>query len=79
LKIALEKEVLKSRFSHLPFPKRFSYTRRVRNTAVRNDAVIPMIRVMANPLMAPVPKMARMIPVMIVVRLESRMAEKAFL
>ncbi len=67
------------RFCHFPLAKRFSYTSRVRNTAVRNDAAIPIIRVMANPLMAPAPKMARMTPVMIVVRLESKIAEKAFL
>ena len=79
LNIAFEKPVLNVSCCHFPFAKRFSYTSRVRNTAVMNDAVIPIIRVMANPLMAPAPKMARMIPVIIVVKLESKMAEKAFL
>ena len=50
---------------------------RVRYTAVKNEQMIPMIRVVAKPLMGPVPKKRRMTPVITEVRLESKMAEKA--
>ena len=74
-----DRPVVKVRLSHLSFFMRFSYTRRVRNTAVKNEQQIPMIRVMAKPFTGPIPMTARMIPVMIEVRLESKMAEKALL
>ena len=48
------------------------------NTAVKNEIRIPMIKVVAKPRIGPVPKLNRMIPVMIDVKLESKMAEKAF-
>ena len=54
-------------------------TRRVRNTAVKNEQMIPMIRVVAKPLIGPVPNIRRMIPVMIEVRFESKIAENALL
>ena len=52
--------------------------RRVRYTAVKNEQQIPMIRVVANPRTGPVPNTNRITPVMIEVRLESKIAEKAF-
>ena len=53
--------------------------RRLRYTAVKKEQMRPMIRVVAKPLMGPVPKRSRMTPVMIEVRLESKIAEKALL
>ncbi len=53
--------------------------RRLRYTAVKNEHTRPMIRVVAKPLIGPVPNSSRMIPVMIEVRLESKIAEKALL
>ena len=38
-----------------------------------------MMRVVANPLIGPVPKLNRITPVMIDVKLESKIAENAFL
>ena len=52
---------------------------RLRNTAVKNEQIRPMISVVAKPLMGPVPKSSRITPVMIEVRLESKMAENALL
>ncbi|EJW92693.1 hypothetical protein EVA_19201 [gut metagenome] len=52
---------------------------RVRKTAVKNEQHRPMIHVVAKPRMGPVPATSRMIPVMSEVRLESKIAEKAFL
>ena len=49
------------------------------NTAVKNEQTIPIIKVVAKPRIGPVPKLKRMIPVMIEVMLESKMAENAFL
>ena len=49
------------------------------NTAVKNEQTIPIINVVAKPRIGPVPKLKRMIPVMIEVKLESKIAEKAFL
>ena len=48
------------------------------NTAVKKDTKIPIINVVAKPRIGPVPKLNRMIPVMIDVKLESKKAEKAF-
>lgn len=50
---------------------------RVKKTAVKKDTKIPIINVVANPRIGPVPKLYKMIPVMIEVKLESKMAEKA--
>ena len=44
---------------------------------MKNEQTIPMISVVAKPLMGPVPKSRRITPVMIEVRLESKIAEKA--
>ena len=44
-----------------------------------NEHNRPMIRVVAKPLIGPVPKLNRMIPVMIDVIFESKIAENAFL
>ena len=74
-----ENGVVNERLSHLSFFIMCSYTRRVRNTAVKKEQQIPMMRVTAKPFTGPVPIKARMIPVMIEVRLESKMAEKALL
>ena len=74
-----EKPVEKVRFSHLSLLMRFSKTRRVRKTAVKNEMMIPMIHVVAKPRIGPVPVTRRMTPVMSEVRLESKMAEKALL
>ena len=46
-------------------------------TEVRKDEIKPMISVVAKPRMGPVPKTKSTTPVMIVVRFESKMAEKA--
>ena len=64
--------------SHLSLLSLYSQTRRVRYTAVKNEQQIPMIRVVANPRTGPVPNTNRITPVMIEVRLESKIAEKAF-
>ena len=45
------------------------------NTAVKKDTKIPIINVVAKPRIGPVPKLNRMIPVMIDVKLESKIAE----
>ena len=47
-------------------------------TAVKNDTQIPIIKVVAKPRIGPVPKTYRMIPVINEVKLESKIAEKAF-
>ena len=52
-----------------------SIKRRVMNTALKNEVMIPMMRVVAKPCTGPLPKMKRTIPVMMVVRLPSMMAE----
>ena len=52
-----------------------SISRRVMNTALKNEVMIPMIRVVAKPCTGPLPKMKSTIPVMMVVRLPSMMAE----
>ena len=70
--------VVKVRSSHLSLLMKCSYTTRVRNTAVKNEQRIPIIKVVAKPRIGPVPKLNRMIPVRIEVALESIMAEKAF-
>ena len=51
------REILVEKFwwVHLSCFRRFSYTRRVRNTAVKNEQMIPMMRVVAKPRMGPVP------------------------
>ena len=73
-----DKPVVKVKFNHLSLPTRFSNTRRVRNTAVKNDITIPMIQVVAKPRIGPVPVTRRITPVMSDVKLESKIAEKAF-
>ena len=60
----------------LVLPKAMN-TRRVRYTAVKNEQTIPMISVVAKPLIGPVPNIRRMIPVITEVRLESKIAENA--
>ena len=52
-----------------------SMSRRVTKTAQKNEVTIPMINVVAKPCTGPLPKMKRTIPVMMVVRLPSMMAE----
>ena len=52
--------------------------RRLRYTAVKKEQIRPMIRVVAKPLMGPVPKSSRITPVITDVRFESKIAEKAF-
>ena len=47
------------------------------NTAVKNEIKIPIINVVAKPRIGPVPKLNKIIPVMIDVKLESKIAEKA--
>ena len=47
------------------------------NTAVKNEQRIPIINVVAKPRIGPVPKLNKIIPVMIDVKLESKIAEKA--
>src|SRR5690554_7765446 len=56
-----------------------SYTKRVMKMAEKKEVAIPIIRVVAKPLMGPVPKRKRIKPVRKVVTLASMMAEKAFL
>ena len=46
---------------------------------MKKEQTMPMIHVVAKPLIGPVPVTSRMIPVMRDVRLESKMALKAFL
>ena len=46
---------------------------------MKKEQTIPMIHVVAKPLIGPVPMVRRMIPVMREVRLESKIAEKALL
>ena len=60
-----------------PFLSRASTTIRVRNTAVMKEATRPIISVVANPLMGPVPTIKRIAAVMMVVILESKIAENA--
>ena len=60
-----------------PLLRHHSITRRVANTAVKNEQQIPIISVTANPRIGPEPRTARIMPVMIDVRLESKIAEKA--
>ena len=50
---------------------------RLRYTAVKNEQMIPMMSVVAKPLMGPVPKNRRITPVIMDVRFESKIAEKA--
>ena len=67
----------KVRFSHLSLFMKYSYTRRVMNTAVKNEIKIPIIKVVAKPRIGPVPKLNRITPVMIDVKFESKIAENA--
>ncbi len=77
--ILAERGVENVRFSKaLVLPNQMK-NRRLRNTAVKNEQIIPMIRVVAKPLIGPVPNHNRIKPVIIDVRLESKMAEKALL
>ena len=55
----------------------WSNTRRVTTRAVNIEMQTPAVRVIAKPRTGPVPTTNRMTPVMIVVRLESRIAVKA--
>ena len=54
-----------------------SKIRREMNTAVNKEQSTPMINVVANPLIGPVPNAKRMIPVNTVVMLESMIALNA--
>ena len=71
--------VVKVILSKVPLFTKCSITRRVANTAVKNEQQIPITKVTAKPRMGPEPNRIRMIPVMMVVKLESKMAENAFL
>ena len=51
----------------------------VMKSEVKREVRIPMISVVANPCTGPLPNTKRTIPVMIVVTLESMMADMAFL
>ena len=62
-----------------PFLVMRSNAMRVRKTAVKNEQTIPIMSVVAKPLMGPEPKTRRITPVMTEVRFESKMAEKALL
>ncbi len=62
-----------------PFLVMRSNAIRVRNTAVKKEQTIPMMSVVAKPLIGPEPKSRRITPVMTEVRLESKIAEKALL
>ena len=73
------REVLKVMFLKMFLLSIASITRRVTNTAVKNEHTIPIMRVVANPLIGPEPLRSRIIPVMIEVKLESKIAENAFL
>ena len=53
--------------------------RRLRYTAVKNEQMRPTMSVVAKPLMGPVPKSSKITPVIIEVRFESKIAEKALL
>ncbi|OAV75842.1 hypothetical protein Barb7_00493 [Bacteroidales bacterium Barb7] len=75
----LDNEVVKVRSFSLSFASNASYRIRVRNTAVRKEANKPIIIVHAKPLIGPVPKKNNTKPVIMDVRLESKIAEKAFL
>ena len=55
----------------------WSNTRRVTTSAVNIEMQTPAVRVIAKPRTGPVPTTNRMMPVMIVVRFESRIAVKA--
>ncbi len=44
---------------------------------MKNEQIIPIISVVAKPLMGPVPKNRRITPVIIEVRFESKIAENA--
>ena len=65
----------------LSTPPRLTYhsiMRRVMSRAANSEVRIPMMSVVANPLISPVPNKNRMIPVRNVVTLESRMDDSAF-
>ena len=76
-KSLLDSEVEKVCFSKPLLLANHVKKRRLRYTAVKKEHTRPIISVVAKPLMGPVPKSSRMMPVMIEVRLESKMAEKA--
>ena len=57
----LDKEVLNVKF--LPLSVAPSINKRVINTAVNKEVKIPIIKVKANPLIGPVPKIYNIIPV----------------
>ena len=78
VRIFFDTGVVNVRCLILSFASNASYTRRVRKTAVKNEAIKPIIKVVANPRMGPVPKTNNTMPVMTVVRLASKIAEKAF-
>ena len=72
-------EVVKVTLANEPLFTKCSSTRRVANTAVKNEQQMPMRVVMAKPRIGPVPRYARMMAVSTEVRLESKIAEKALL
>ena len=74
-----EIEVLNVMFWNLGLEIIHSITRRVANTAVKNEHAIPIIYVVAKPLIGPEPLKNKMIPVITEVKFESKIAENAFL
>ena len=75
----LDRAVVKVTFLNQPLLVPASKIRRVINTAVKKEDTIPMISVVAKPLIGPVPYISRMKPVITEVRFESKIAENAFL
>ena len=71
--------VVNVRFNNLSLPMKYSYTKRVMNTAVKKEIQIPIIKVVAKPRIGPVPKLNKIIPVNKEVMLESKIALNAFL
>ena len=69
--------VVNVRLLNLPLFKPASKIRRVMKIAVKNEVRILTINVVAKPLIGPVPYTNRMKPVIIVVKFESKIAEKA--
>ena len=60
-----------------PASTKLSSRRRVTTTAVNMESTTPAVRVIAKPRTGPVPTMKRMMPVTMVVMLESRIAVNA--
>ena len=77
--ILRERLVAKVRLLNALLRENHRKNRRLRYTAVKNEQIRPMMSVVAKPLIGPVPTTSRIMPVIIDVRLESKMAEKALL